>query len=313
MTPYQVADLFFFSVVARHGSFSRAAEELSISQAAVSQRIRQFEARLGRSLFTRHQRGIALTALGTQLAAAVSDPFNEIERQVDALMEPLSRQSVTLSCSPSMALGWLLPRIGAFSLRQPNIELRIKAEYTTPEAHSLAAAQTDIILRYEPDIERAAFDCENIAEEPIFPVASPMLASQYADRSKSSDLLTTEPLFHDEESWEGASKTYEWDKWLDHFGVPRDTNSNCKFFNMAYMAFTAAAGGAGVAMGRAIASLDQLRSQSLVPAGPVLEASGLFYRLLRPRRMAQRDASITVCRWLQSEMEQSLRDFRTIV
>ena len=127
-----LADLHAFEAAARHLSFTRAAAELGVTQGAVSQRIRRLEDTLGRPLFERLTRALALTADGKTLAAAIGDGLARIDDGLAAIdrqrRPPRGAATLTLSVAPGFAGRWLLPRLGRFRERHPDIEVRIEAE-----------------------------------------------------------------------------------------------------------------------------------------------------------------------------------------
>src|SRR5262249_4759621 len=126
-----LADLRAFEAAARHLSFTRAAEELGVTQGAISQRIRKLEELLDLRLFDRQTRSLALTNAGDTLAIAVADGLARIDKGLEEIGKPApARQAATLTVSvtPDFASKWLLPRLTDFQDKYPEIEVRITAE-----------------------------------------------------------------------------------------------------------------------------------------------------------------------------------------
>ena len=116
-----------FDMAGRHLSFTRAAEAMSLTQSAVSQQIRQLEDRLGYPLFVRRQRGLTFTPRGEQLHATVSRALGDIQQEIERLGLPAS--ALQVNCLPSFALQWLMPRLTEFHRLQPDVSVRLKAEF----------------------------------------------------------------------------------------------------------------------------------------------------------------------------------------
>src|SRR3546814_3825126 len=117
-----------FEVAARHLSFTRAAAELHVTQGAVSQQIKQLEASLGFPLFHRSPRGLSLTDKGEELAATAESAFRRLFDKVDELCQKGDGGILTVSTSPSLAVKWLIPRLGSFYQGHPEVDLRIRPD-----------------------------------------------------------------------------------------------------------------------------------------------------------------------------------------
>src|SRR4051812_11532117 len=117
-----------FEAAARHLSFSRAADELSVTPAAISQQIRQLEASAGAALFHRNSRGIELTELGRAALPQLSEGFQRLAEASSLLREPPRRRQVSVSVAPSFAAKWLVPRMDRFQDAHPEVEVWISAD-----------------------------------------------------------------------------------------------------------------------------------------------------------------------------------------
>lgn len=129
MTLPTLPGLEAFEAVARHGSFTRAARELHVTQGAVSHRIKALEEQLGCALFVRRARGVELTAEGRALAESARPAFALLREGTGAVERVRSGGVFTLNCSPSFAIRWLVPRLPGFRSRHPDIDFRIAAAF----------------------------------------------------------------------------------------------------------------------------------------------------------------------------------------
>jgi len=311
--PYLIANLYHFNVVAQHGSFSRAAAELNVTQAAVSQRIRQLEEQIGGRLFFRGAGGVSLTALGRDWHDAISEGFTMVSERTAALAERNQSSRLTVSCSPSLAMAWLIPRLRGFYARFPNFELNIVAEFCSPSREQMQRSGVDLAVRYDPLLEHPGLEVEDVCEEWIFPVMAPELSSRPASDEELVQLLERHPLLHDVEAWEGAPSTYEWDTWLAGAGLPPVIALNSRQYNFSYLALGAARQGDGIAMARALTVLDPIRRGALSALGKNPVPSGVWYRLISIPGSALAEDAASFCDWLRDEIGASQTEFQALL
>lgn len=275
-----LADLWFFDAVARAGGFRRAATELAISPGAVSQRMQRLEARLGLVLMQRGPRGFVLTQAGQQLYAATQQGFMALGDGVAALG---SQASVRLVAPPSLALGWLLPRLGQFALLHPEIVVDLQADTVAP-LH--AADPACLRLCYLPQAPQEAVPCW---PEYGFPVKAPGVLPSVAL-----------PLLHDDNPWGvTAAPGSEWARWLARYGLPAGCDGSERHFNQAQLAYRSAEAGMGVALGRrrlVAAALQQGRLCRCDDFPPLLLG---YYALYGGQTSA---AAAALAAWLASEL-----------
>src|SRR5512145_2591740 len=134
-----------FEVSARHLNFTRAAEELHLTQTAVSQHVRNLEIRLGVRLFRRVPRGLALTDEGQALLPVLADSFERMATVLASLNQPQKREVLSLGAVGTFAVGWLLPRMGEFQRKHPFVELRL---FTNNNRVDLAGEGLDYAVRF---------------------------------------------------------------------------------------------------------------------------------------------------------------------
>ncbi len=248
-----------FHWVAVHLSFTRAAEELSVTTGAVSQQIKQLESRLGCQLFVRTTRQLCLTEEGLRLAEAVSQGYAAIDDALRDLAATQLRGSVRLAAIPSFCFQWLLPRLGDFYRAFPEIDLHIDAR---DQLQGVPERSYDLALDYR--LARAD-DAEPFLTEWLLPVCSPELLAQPLPQGEARALLEY-PLLHDSAPWVGAQRDAEWQYWLSQVGLPVNTGPAQRFFNRADLAVQAAEAGQGIVLGRLALVADRLSSGQLVIA-----------------------------------------------
>jgi len=252
-----------FDAAARHSSFTRAAAELCISQGAVSQQVKSLETVLGRKLFLRDPRGLLLTSDGRRLYDVVRDAFRTLDAVLVQLQREEDRYEVTLSCSPSFAIGWLTPRLNSFFRENAAIHLKLRGEFQALTQVDLLRQGLDAAVRYDlgnyVDLEARPF-----LNEWLVPVASPDFLRGHARLRTPAD-LEPEWLLHDSSPWEGAAEFEEWASWFDEVGSTAPDFAAGRRFNLSQLAQAAAVVGQGVAMGRLALVFDDLVSGRLVP------------------------------------------------
>ena len=143
--PIGVGHLRAFEAVARHLNFRVAAEELSLTQSAVSRQIQGLEDEVGAALFLRHTRAVELTSAGAMLLGAVGSTLERLDSTVRQIRQTAGRKSVAITTWASFASMWLIPRLEAFQRDHPDIDIRIDA---TDNAVDLSTADVDLALRY---------------------------------------------------------------------------------------------------------------------------------------------------------------------
>src|SRR5205085_8193811 len=160
----QLNALRSFEAAARHQSFTRAADELCVTQGAVSHQVKALEAELGLKLFNRERQGLAITAAGHDYLAVVQDAFDRIALGTDRLLQRQRSGTITVSTSPDFAAKWLVSRLGRFADAYPEIELKLAALM-----HRVDFAQEDVDLAIRHGDGRwPEVDAVNLCDEELF-------------------------------------------------------------------------------------------------------------------------------------------------
>ena len=233
-----------FEAAARHLSFTRAAEEVFVTQSAISRQIKTLETAVGLPLFARYNRRLELTPAGEKLLLAASRALADIGAAVAELRAPRTRV-VTVTTPLSFAALWLVPRLSAFRKLRPDIDVRIAANDSFV---SLERERIDCAIRFcEP--EAAPRDAPPLMKEEAFPVVSPALLK---DRSRPLKLpadLAHHVLLRYEDS-RGRVPSLDWSNWLALWNVPDLKPAGTLTFSHYDQAIAAAVEGDGVAIGR---------------------------------------------------------------
>ncbi|MFP8967855.1 LysR substrate-binding domain-containing protein [Pokkaliibacter sp. CJK22405] len=293
-----------FEAAARLQSFTKAADELCVTQGAVSQQIRQLEQQLGVSLFIRQGRGVLLSPEGRRLAALTSRVVAEISDEVRRIRRPETDKQLVVSCCPSFAMQWLLPRLGRFSAQYPDTEVSLRAEFHAVSPRELLAEGIDLAIRYDPWGYPIGFD-EVLLEEYLLPVVA---SGGAASIDQPADAyLQKQVWLLDGTGWAGADVHDEWRAWTEGKGLAELRPRQEQTFNLAQLAQQAAAQGRGVTMGRMALVADALINGQLeglyAPAVP----SPARYVLLTHAERRRHAGVVQFCQWLKREIE----DFRT--
>jgi LysR family glycine cleavage system transcriptional activator len=293
-----LAALRTFEVAARHLSFTRAAAELHVTQGAVSQQIKQLEASLGFALFHRGSRGLTLTDKGEELAATAESVFRRLFDKVEELRQPTDAGILTVSVSPSLAVKWLIPRLGRFYQRHPEVDLRIRPD---PMVIDLMAESdsVDMAIRFGqgpfPNLAATPF-----MHETVFAVASPELLAKGPPLRHPRD-LARHTLLHSESVRLEVNSMANWEVWLALLNVTGVNPRAGPTFPSSYMLLQAAMHGQGVALTWAALADDDLRAGRLVRLFDRAIEGSMSYFALTTQVAARKPKVISFRDWLVEE------------
>ncbi|HVL44280.1 MAG TPA: LysR substrate-binding domain-containing protein [Acidovorax sp.] len=263
LSPSLLAWLRSFDAAARHGSFTKAAAELCITQGAVSQQVKQLEDWLRRPLFLRTPRALVPTPEGKWLAVVLRESFDAIESTLAQIRQPAEAATATLSCSPSFAMSWLTPRLGDFFRQHPHTGLRVFGEFHTLDRTRMVRDGVEAAVRFDlggyRDLHATVF-----LDEWLIPVASPEFLARHPPITAPED-LHGDWLLHDGSAWDGADTYEEWQHWFAQRGATPPPWAGGQQFNLSQLALGAALAGQGIAMGRAALVLQDVKAGRLVP------------------------------------------------
>ncbi|MGB1160318.1 MAG: LysR substrate-binding domain-containing protein [Alphaproteobacteria bacterium] len=233
--------LIVFEAAARLQSFTRAAEELNMQQPSVSGSIRQLEDNLSLRLFKRSHRKIELTRAGQRLFADIAQPLGSLEDSLQSIRQQSALDYVTLSTSTAFSYYWLMPRVPDLRVEHPDIDLRMLNSDRDPEL-----AQDDISLGIRIGKgDWPAYESAKLADEIIYPVASPGFIESVGSLESIED-LSTRRLIHLEEP---IRPRPTWSQWFSHHGQDTITLPRGLRLNDYALVLQAAVSGEGYAFG----------------------------------------------------------------
>jgi LysR family glycine cleavage system transcriptional activator len=240
-----------FAEIGRHGSIKRAAEAMGVTSGAVSQQLRLLERRAGAPLFSRTRYGVELTETGARVHPAILRAFDQIEHGLDTL-EASNAQSVTVCTVPSFAASWLVPRLGRFTSRHPEIEVRVEASSALAD---LRRGRVDVAIRHGLG-DYPGLEAIHLMAPELIPVASPALLAKGPPLEEPADCLSY-PLLQD-------SDRADWRLWLKAFGTEDDPRiERGPSFDDDFLLIRAAEAGQGIALVRDIYAREEIAAGRL--------------------------------------------------
>ena len=279
-----------FAEVGRRGSVRAAADAMGVTPGAVSQQVRILEQRVGVPLFERSHRGLRLSPAGARVHPVLAHAFDQIEdalRSLETCAEPLT---LTVSTVPSLAAAWLVPRLGRFTARHPDLEVRIEA---TMALVDLKHRRVDLALRHGLG-DYPGLASVKILTPVLVPVASPALLSAGPPLRTPADCLAY-PLLHEP----GRA---DWRMWLEAHGVPSDPRAaRGPSLEGDILLIRAAEAGQGLAVAPDVYAREEIARGSLAVALDCAWPENFaYYAVARPEVMCRPEVRAFVD-WLAAE------------
>lgn len=282
-----------FEAAARRLNFTLAADELCLTQSAVSKQIKALEETIGQTLFVRGARGLSLTPEGRVLYSGVAPALQQLAQALEPLVDR-QRHNVSITVTPSFASLWLAPRLAGFLREQPAIDVRVDAAESNL---ALEREGFDLAVRLAASDDEVAPSGEALTRERLMLVAAPSLAARVRD---ASDLLRVPLLV-----FRHAVQRHPWMSWPHWFGqlgiAPRSDQPVLQFSQYEHVV-KAAVEGAGVAIGRAPLVWPGLRSGQLQVVLPEVQADGLDWTLLVAARSRDRPPVQAFAAWIRENL-----------
>ncbi|MCZ8130531.1 MAG: transcriptional regulator GcvA [Steroidobacteraceae bacterium] len=254
--------LLAFEAAARHGSYTRAAEEIGLTHGAVSHSIRELEERLGVPLFRRHGRGMLPTAEAVALVAQVRQALSILDRAFER-PRGRGRARLVLSLHPALGTRWLMARLGGFIAAHPKVDVEVRS---VADLDDFLDRGVDLALRYGPGDWPGA-SSERLWDEVLFPVCAPEYRARLG-LQQPADLKRAMLLRH---AWQA------WSAWLRAAGVRAAEPAHGVTYSDSALLLQAAREGQGVALARRLLALDDLQSGRLVRLFDVEVQDGYGY------------------------------------
>ncbi|HEV7371381.1 transcriptional regulator GcvA [Arenibaculum sp.] len=280
-----------FEAAARHMSFTRAADELNVTQAAISHQIKALEETLGVALFRRLNRALQLTAAGQAYLPPLRDAFDQMAEATARLKASENTGQLTVSTLASFAGKWLVPRLPRFQHRNPGIDVLIS---TTSQLVDFTHQEVDLAIRFGRG-GWAGLRCERLLTEEIFPVCTPALA----EGMRTPQDLVKATLLHDD-------FRIGWEIWLAAAGVSGVDHRRGTRFTDSSLVLHAALAGQGIGLGRHVLVADDLASGRLVRLFDITLPSEIAYWVVAPERHFERPKVKAFRDWLHEEAQAHL-------
>lgn len=284
-----------FEVAARHLSFTKAAEELFVTQAAISHQIKALEEFLGVQLFLRRNRKLLLTDEGQLYWPKIRDVFEKLVNATEQVKAKGATGSLTVSVIPTFATLWLVPRLAEFNELYPDIDVRIKASDTEVD---FVREDVDVAIYYGKG-EYDGLISDRLFEEHLTPVCAAQLLEKKP--LETPEDLKNHTLLHD-------ISTDEWRIWLKHADIAGIDLEHGPVFSHSGMVLQAARHGQGVAMGHSVLTEMDLESGRLIAPFDIVVDSGFSYDLVCPENSHDRPKIVAFREWLLSKVNDDSED-----
>ena len=294
-----------FEAAARHGSFTRAAQELNLTQGAISRQVAALEDFLGVPLFKRGQRGMALTPAGEDYARQVSRQLDALERDtLDVMGRQGEGAAITLAAVPTFANRWLIPRLPRLASHHPELQVHIEVK-TRPFLFTDSGVDAALYAGTPSQVQQwVGVQALHLLAEEVVPVCSPQWLARHQDRFASGLPTPTElalvPLL------QPATRSEAWRQWFEAMEVDAPQAMAGPRFELFSMQAMAAAAGLGVALMPTLLVQDELARGTLVVACNQARPSGRNYYLVQPEASPDRPEPLAMKHfreWLEGEVD----------
>jgi LysR family glycine cleavage system transcriptional activator len=289
-----IALLRCFDAAARHQSYSLAAVELSITQAAVSQQIRNLEEHLQVKLFNRQGRSMHLTKQGSTLLESVGKAFSELSLGFDRIQIEPQAGVITVTASPSFCSRWLVPRLWKFSVLYPDIQVRALA---SAQYEDVRHSDIDVAIR-QGEMQVNHVHQETLLLDPVFPICSPRVykEEQLTSPERINQCWLVEPI--------GVGRSgFSWKDWFKLAGVPVDPKCyNWMEVTTWEMGINAVLSGHGIFLTSGCMAQDLIESGALIKPFDIQIEPGLRFSLLYDEESPRMARIKVFTQWLKGEL-----------
>lgn len=286
-----LAALRAFEAAARHGNFSRAAEEIHVTHGAISHQVRALEEELGVPLFTRHGKRIAITPEGERFAATLRRALTDISVAAAVLQADARQKRLTITALPSFAARWLSPRLGRFIEQHPDMEVMLQS---SNQLTDFARESVDVGIRFGHGVY-PGLTVEKIMDDYYYPVASPRFNRGRFPRTPDELAQHTLLRCHME----------PWTPWFEAAGLDLPEPSGGLVFQDSSMLVRAAVEGHGIALARHALAASDIESGDLVRLFEIAVRCSQSYYLVCPAEALQKPQVQAFRNWIQEETVKS--------
>jgi len=245
-----------------------AAAELNLTHGAVSHQLHRLQDYLGMPLFERNGRGLKLTTQGASYAEQVARALTDIGKATEQLLAARNYRRLRVTCMPSFAARWLLPRLGSFIARHPNLDVEVQSSTRLAD---IKGGEADVALRFGSGLY-PGLSCRLLMKDWYYPVCSPAFADRHA--LSSPEQLLDLPLLR--------SNNELWLPWFSAAGIVAEEPQRGAVFDDSSLMLMAAASGQGIALARHTLAVDDLASKRLQrPFATVIESPFSYFLVYR--------------------------------
>ena len=278
-----------FEAAARLGNFTRAGEELGMTQAAVSYQIKLIEERLGTALFHRAKRQVSLTETGRRIAPLVTGAFDSLD-DAFAIARSDGEAVLTISCSNTFASNWLAVRLGGFQMQRPGLAVRLQTEDAVID---FAAVDVDVAIRNSP-APWPGLVSHFLMRVPIVPLASPGFLAAHPRVETPADVMRL-PRLSPDDVW--------WKTWATQMGIaPPEARSGGVRLDSQVMEGNAAMAGQGVAIVNVSLWRNEIAAGRLVRLLPSVALGRRHYWLVYPPHKRNAPKVKAFAEWIAAEL-----------
>jgi LysR family transcriptional regulator, glycine cleavage system transcriptional activator len=289
-----------FEAAARHESFTKAADELSVTQGAVSHQVKALEVELGLRLFNRERQRLVITDAGRSYLEVVRDAFDRLAVGTNRVLQLQTSGVLAVTTSPNFATKWLVHRLGRFIEAHPEIDLRVSGSHQHVD---FAHEDIDLAVRHG-DGQWPGLSVTRLCAEELFPVCSPKFMRGRRALHAPAD-LTRHTLLH-------VNDRREWSQWLETADVKMTDIERGPIFNQAHMAIDAAVDGQGIALARTALAAWDLCAGRLVRPFPLALKAPYAYWIVCPKSTADLPKISIFREWLLAEAAHDAQRMRRV-
>ena len=286
-----IAVLQAFESAARHGNFTRAAEELHLTQSAISRQINDLERQTGLLLFERIRKRVVLSQAGKKLLPDVRRLLAQSEElMIRAVSSASAAEALSIATLPTFGARWLIPRLPRFFAGRPGVALSVESR---SEPFDFEEAGFDLAFHYgQPSWAKA--ECTYLFGEDVLPVASPRLIAALGMQSPND--LADAPLIH------LATRPHLWAQWMEKHAPGMESHYRGSRFDQFSMIIAAAIGGMGVALLPTYLIEEELQAGKLAAVFDVALSTENAYYLVTPEGRRGNEAASAFRQWLIADL-----------
>jgi len=291
-----------FEATARKKSYRKAAEELGVTTAAVKQLVEKLEGLLGEKLFIGRGQNLKITSVGEIGLEELSISFKQIERTVNRMKSYKNKNRIVITCEPSFASAWLVPRLNKFKTLNPSIEVLIDS---SPKVVSLSDGSIDLAIRFGVNDYSSRLNVERLYDESLAPYCSPSLIHGSKKISKFSDIENYPLLRWDTSQFNWSNNTKRWMDWENWIKFAKlDTTLNLNYgpkFTEYNLALQCAIAGQGFILGSTPVLSDLIKKGLLIDPFNLSIKTDLGYDLVYEKKAFIKPEIEKFISWIVSE------------